>query len=101
MATPISTAPEGPLRQLEGVLRETIPPMIVQARETFRRDLPRLLAAHPREWVAYSGEQCLGLSPTKTGLYQECLRRGFTPGQFLVLRVEAERPREIEVPLDV
>src|SRR5262245_45675882 len=93
--------PEEPLRRLEQVLGETIPPLILQARQAFRRDLPCLLAEHSRKWVAYSGDRRIGMGSSKTPLYQECLRRGLTPAQFLVLSIEPERPREVEIPRDV
>jgi len=96
-----TSAQDDPLRTLERVLGETIPPILLQARESFRRDLPQLLTEHSRKWVAYSGDQRLGIGSSKTELYQECLRRGFVPGQFLVLSIEPELPREIVVSLDV
>ena len=89
------------MQTLERVLGESIPPLLAQARETFRRDLPQLLTKHYRKWVAYSGERRLGLGSSKTQLYQECLRRGLVPSQFLVLSIEPELPQELEVSLDV
>ena len=100
-AASTTLAQEEPLQTLERVLGETFPRILTQAREAFRRDLPRLFREHPRKWAAYSGEQCLGIGPSKTLLYQECLRRGLAPGQFLVLSIEPEVTREVEVPLDV
>jgi hypothetical protein len=98
-----STTPaaEQPLRQLEQLLGETIPPLIAQAREAFRRDLPELLSKYPRKWVAYSGDQRLGIAPSKTQLYQECLRHGLTPAQFLILSIEPEVPADVALPPDV
>ncbi|MCI0458941.1 MAG: hypothetical protein L0Z62_18440 [Gemmataceae bacterium] len=87
--------------ELERLLGETIAPIVVQAWAAFRRDLPGLLAKHPGKWVAYSGDQQLGIGTTKTQLYQECLRRGLARGQFLVLSIEPEMPQEIDLPLDV
>jgi hypothetical protein len=91
----------GPLRKLEQVLGKRFPPLLFQSREAFRRDLPQLLRQHYRKWVAYSGDQQLGLCPSKTRLYQECLRRGLEPGQFLVFSIEPEVPREVEVSPEV
>ncbi len=82
---------------LEHVLGERIPFLLVQAREAFHRDLPQLLREHSRKWVAYSGGQRLGIGSSKTQLYQECLRRGLGPGEFLVLSIEPELPREVVV----
>jgi hypothetical protein len=89
------------LADLERVLGETMAPGLVQSRAAFRRDLPLLLEKHPEKWVAYSGEQQLGIGATKTQLYQDCLRRGLMRGQFLVLRIEPEIAEETELPLDV
>ncbi|GEM_PF-4322852 len=89
------------IARLEEILGEKMPPMIVQARNAFRRDLPELLRDHPRRWVAYHGDRRIGVGGTKTALYQDCLRRGLGRDQFLVLLVEPEMPDEIEVPIDV
>ncbi len=59
-------------------------PVITHAQSTFRRDLDQLLRERPGQWVAYHGEQRLGFGPTKTRLYQECVSRGYGPGQFVV-----------------
>src|SRR5262245_21609568 len=59
-------------------------PLIAQAQETFRRDLPRLLKERPGQWVSYSGDLVLGYGSTKTAVYQECLRRGHEQGTFVV-----------------
>lgn len=61
-----------------------IHPLIAQAQETFRRDLPRLLKERPGQWVAYSGDRVLGYGSTKTAVYQECLRQGHERGTFVV-----------------
>src|SRR5438132_520135 len=102
---PLTAAPaasqENPVQHLEQLLGETIPPLITQARATFQRDLPQLLARHFRKWVAYSGDQRIGIGSSKTALYQECLRHGLAPGQFLVFSIEPELPREVEISLDV
>jgi len=89
------------LPKLEQLLGERLPTAVVQAREAFRRDLPRLLAEHPRQWVAYNGEDCLGIGRSKTALHQECVERGFSPEHFLVLSIEPESSPETELPLDV
>jgi hypothetical protein len=39
----------------------------------FRRDLPRLLEQHSRQWVAYCGDRQMGFAATKTKLYQQLL----------------------------
>lgn len=73
---------------------EDVPPLIRRSQEAFRRDLPRLLREYPRRWVAYHGDDRLAVGPSKRQLYQECLRRGLKPGEFVVRSVEPEVPRE-------
>ena len=44
----------------------------------------RLLEERRGQWVAYHGERRLGIGPTPTGLYDECLRQGL-PAESLVI----------------
>ena len=67
-----------------------IPPTISRSQAAFRRDLPRLLAERPGQWVAYHGDEQIGFGATKTELYQNCLRRGLKRDEFLVRSVEPE-----------
>ena len=39
----------------------TISPMVAKSQEAFRRDLPELLKNHYGQWVAYHGDERLGL----------------------------------------
>jgi hypothetical protein len=84
-----------PLSQLPG----KIPPLIERSQEAFRRDLPDLLKmkGRSRQWVAYHGDRRIGFAPTKTELYQECLRQGFQRGEFVVRSIEPEVPREAAI----
>jgi len=99
--TPLCTLQPDAIRERERLLCETIPPLIAQGREAFRRDLPDLLKCCSGKWVAYSGSQQLGMGRTKTQLYQECLKRGLRRGEFIVLIVEPQFDDEIDLPLDV
>ena len=72
-----------------------------EALRTFQRDLPQLWADRPGEWVAYQGDRRIGFGSSKTQLYQQCLRRGLKPSEFLVLSVEPLSPQEVDVFLDV
>jgi hypothetical protein len=92
--------PTSPITQ-EALPDDTIPPLIAEGREAFRRDLPDLLKRCPGKWVAYSGSRQLGIGGTKTRLYQECLSRGLKRGEFIVLTVEPEYDDEVDLPLDV
>jgi hypothetical protein len=64
----------------------------VRAMHAFYRDLTELLKERYRQWVAYQGEQQLGFGRTKTELYQECLRRGFQPDEFIICSIEPWDP---------
>jgi hypothetical protein len=84
-------------------LPDEVAPLIAQSQEAFRRDLPNLLLlkGRGRRWVAYHGGTRLGFAGTKTELYQECLRRGLRPGEFVVRSIEPETRGEAELFVDV
>jgi hypothetical protein len=92
---------EEAVHQLEIALNETFPPLILQARAAWRGDLPALLKTHPGKWVAYHGNRQIGIGSRKTALFQQCLRAGLEPGQFVVLRIEYEAEHQVDVPMDV
>jgi hypothetical protein len=66
--------------------------LIKQAMLAFWRDLPQLLQERPGQWVAYYGDRQLGFATTHLELWQECIRRGLPPGEFLVRSIEPEDP---------
>jgi len=70
-----------------------------QARSTdaFYRNLPELLKKHYGKWVAYHGDECIGVGRTQSELYQECLRRGFKDDEFDVLLVTSQALSDREV----
>lgn len=65
-----------------------VSPLLEQAHEAFRRDLGQLLDERPGEWVAYRAAKRIGVAPSKTALYQQCLSLGFKRGEFLVRSIE-------------
>ena len=68
---------------------------------TFWRDLPRLLEERYHQWVGYHGEQCLGFANSRTELWQECLKRGMQPDEFLIRSIEPEDPDlTLDPPMD-
>jgi hypothetical protein len=67
-----------------------------QALRTFERDLPRLWAERPGQWVAYQGEKELGFAAHKHELYQQCFQRGLQREEFVVFCIEAQ---ETEITL--
>jgi hypothetical protein len=78
-----------------------ISPLIALSQKAFFRDLPELLKKHYRKWVAYRGDERIGLSPSKRLLCQECLRRGLAADEFVVRSIEPQVPREAEIPPEV
>jgi hypothetical protein len=69
--------------------------------DAFYRDLPELLKKHYRKWVAYHGNDCLGVGRTQTELYEQCLRRGLKEDEFIVLfadRMALTDRAEINIP---
>jgi len=69
-----------------------IPPLVLQSQKAFWRDLPELLKSRRNrgKWVAYHGDEQLGIARTSTELYQRCLGRGLLRGQFYVGKIEEE-----------
>src|SRR5262249_21271628 len=55
-----------------------VPPGIKRSQEALRRDLPQLLENKKlfHQWVAYHGDQRIGIARTETELIKECIRRG-------------------------
>src|SRR4051794_37139012 len=64
----------------------TVPPGIRRSQEAFHRDLPRLLESRKLrgQWVAYHGDERVGVTPRMADLTRECLRRGLQDDQFYV-----------------
>jgi hypothetical protein len=58
-----------------------------QAWSAFERDLPLLLEKAPGQFVAYRGGRQLGFAPLPTSLYDECLRQGLAPEEFVIVQV--------------
>jgi len=67
-----------------------------QALRAFQRDLPRLWAERPGQWVAYRGGQRLGFGLHKHELYQECFQQGLQREEFVIFCIE---PQETEITL--
>src|SRR5215831_14062396 len=88
--------PEEPMRSTLADI--PIHPMIQQALDRHRRDLPELLKTHPRQWVAYHGDQRLEFGRSKHKLYWKYLDRGLPLEELLVLGVEAGMFDDDELP---
>src|SRR5438046_500005 len=75
---------EEELRELEELLGEKFPPLIARGREAFRRDFPQLLKKHRGKWVAYSGDQQMGIARSDLDLYEQCFRSGLKRTEFVI-----------------
>jgi hypothetical protein len=75
-------------------------PIIIEATDAYFRDQQELLAhraAHPGErWVAYHGNQRVGIGTSKRELICECLKRGIPKKQLLVLGIDPTIKRFME-----
>lgn len=54
----------------------------------FTRALPQLLKQHAGEWVAYHGEQMIGVAHTKSEMHQVCFWLGLGNDEFEVRCIE-------------
>lgn len=77
--------------------------MTQAALAAFRRDLPELLKKRRGQFVAYHGAERIAFARDSFDLYDECFRRGFKEGEFIVEKIMPDFPpdAEITVPYDV
>jgi hypothetical protein len=87
---PTPLGPSSPEDQQPSELPTVIPPMIERSQQAFRRALPELMKKHYMKWVAFHGDEMIGIGRSKTQLYLECLRRGLQRDEFVVRGVEPE-----------
>jgi hypothetical protein len=73
-----------------------VPRMIALSTIAYKRDLSKLLEQHPRQWVAYSGDRCLGFARQQIDLYERCLKLGLKDDEFMVRLVEPWDPDEVD-----
>ena len=68
-----------------GALRD-IPVGVKKSKEAYERDLPLLLRRleFQRRWVAYAGDERIGIGATETALYQECQKGGLRPDEVYI-----------------
>ncbi len=61
-----------------------VPAGILRSQQAFWRDLPELLRAkgHHGRWVAYHGDERVGIATTERDLIRECLRRGYRDDEY-------------------
>ena len=63
-----------------------------RSQEAYWRDLPKLLKMWFKrgKWVAYQGDECVGIHRDPGVLYRVCHRRGIGSDQFYVGRIEPQ-----------
>jgi hypothetical protein len=84
-------------RSKEGFLSSgPVPPAIGRAEAAFQRDLIGLLKTHYRQWVAYHGDERIGLALSQRDLVAECTHRGLKPDEFIVYRIVPEIEDDLE-----
>ena len=79
------------------MIAKGVPPLIAR-RNQFRRDLPELIGSHAGNWVAYSGEERIGVGPSEKEIVRRCVRQGLRDDEFVV-RAIAPEVEEIIHPL--
>jgi uncharacterized protein (DUF433 family) len=67
-----------------------VPPLFRRSQEAFWRDLPLLLKGRRTrgKWVAYHGDEQIGVAPDSQSLLRECLRRGLRENDFYLDVIE-------------
>jgi hypothetical protein len=80
-----------------------ISPQMLRSQQAFWRDLPELLKSRRNrdKWVAYHGDERVGIDKSRTELYQRCFGRGLRPGEFYVGKIEPEEtPPWVPTPME-
>ena len=79
-----------------------IPEGIRKSQEAFFRDLPELLKNRRLrgKYVAYRGDERIGIASDDAPLIRECQRRGLNRDEYDILVIEAQspEPEEIDYP---
>jgi hypothetical protein len=85
--------PDHPVWQMANIFPDS--PLGEQAWAAFERDLPGLLETSRGQWAAYHGAQRLAVGPQHTRLYEECIRRGLSPDEFVICEIEPNEGYEV------
>lgn len=64
----------------------------VRSTKAFHRDFEQLMKEHPGKWVAYHGNEQIGIASTQLELAQECLRRGLRTEESVIRWIGPEMP---------
>jgi len=90
--------------QIEDLLNSEPLPMIQKSIDAFRRDLPELLQMNRGQYVAYHGDERIGIGRSQISLYDKCFQRGLTRDDFVVCGIDEgvfDPDEEIEITSDV
>jgi hypothetical protein len=81
-------------------LPTALPPLIATAHKAFHRDLPGLLSGHRGQWVAYHGDEQIGIDDDDEPLIRECQRRGLNAYEYIVDVIEPKpaEPEAVDLP---
>ena len=77
--------------------------MMLRSQQAFWRDLPELLQSrrHRDKWVAYHGDQQIGIAKTKCELCLRCLELGVPEPDFYVGKIEDDPyPPWVSTPIE-
>jgi hypothetical protein len=74
----------GTLPQPAEEINPDVPPQLLRAARAFWRDLPELLKGRRNRglWVAYHGDERIGIARRPKDLIRECDRRGIADGEY-------------------
>jgi hypothetical protein len=67
---------------------DPVPPGIRRSQQAFERDLNDLLKTHYRQWVAYHGDERVGIARSQTALFRQCRSRGLKDDELVVRSIE-------------
>jgi hypothetical protein len=90
--------------KIDALLNSEPLPMIQRSIDAFRRDLPGLLKEHRGQYIAYHGQERIGIASSQISLYDECFRRGLSRDDFVVCGIDEgvfDPDEEIEITSDV
>ncbi len=83
--------------------RFPMPEGIRKSKDAFFRDLADLIGdpSLRGNWVAYHGDQRIGIAADDEVLINECRRRGVAADEYIIETIEAKpaAPEQIEIPL--
>ena len=100
-STAVKTEPDALLASFSS--RFPIPEGIRKSKEAFFRDLAALIGdpSLRGKWVAYHGEERIGIATDDEPLIMECRRRGLEVHEYIVLTIEPKTtaPEHVDFPL--